>query len=124
MWKGFWGDETGSVNSAELVLIMTLMSIGTLVGMKSFRDSAVTEFADLAQALANVDQTYSYSAIMVTLPGGGTVQTVAFGFDDTPDFCDTPGVTQHEQTDPGSKCINVAQPASSSVGGGETGGPT
>ena len=61
-------DETGSVNSAELVMIITLLAIGLLVGMKAFRDSAVTEFADMGQALANLNQTYSLGAITVTLP--------------------------------------------------------
>ncbi|MCL4201539.1 MAG: hypothetical protein KJ000_03540 [Pirellulaceae bacterium] len=118
--KNLWRDESASVNSAELVLIMTLLSIGSLVGMKSMRDSVVTEFADMAQAIANLDQTYSYSAITVVWDGG-TLTTAGSFFLDAPDFCDTPGTVQHEQTEPGSKCINVAQPASSSTAGGETG---
>ena len=120
LWKRLWRDESASVNSAELVLIMTLLSIGSLVGMKSMRDSVVTEFADMAQAIANLDQTYSYSPITIAF-NGGTLTTTGSFFLDSPDFCDTPGEVQHTQTEPGSKCINVAQPVSSSASGGETG---
>jgi hypothetical protein len=119
MWYSFWRDDSGSVNSAELILIMTLLTIGSLVGTKSLRDSTVTEFADLAQALANVDQTYTYSALTVITPDG-TAVTTPFGFEDSADFCDTELVS-HQQSAPGSKCIFVAQPPSSSAAGGETG---
>jgi Flp pilus assembly pilin Flp len=96
--KNLWRDDCGSVGSAEIMLIMTLVCIGMIVGMKSLRDAAVTEMADMAQALANLNQSYSFSA--------GAVST----FDDTPDFCD--GTTDVDVGTPGSKCVNVCVAAS------------
>ena len=103
MFGRLWNDEHGVVGSAEMVLIMTIMTIGVVVGMKSFRDAAVTEFADLAQALANLDQSYSFSALEVSF-GGTTLTTAASWFNDQPDFCDTVGV---ESPTAAERCINV-----------------
>ena len=98
-------DEAGSVNSAELVMIITLLAIGLIVGMKSFRDSAVTEFADLAQGLSNLNQSYSISAITVNLGAAGTITTASSFFTDAPDFCDTSNDSDAGAS--GSKCVNV-----------------
>ena len=121
-WRRLARDEAGSVNSAELVMIITLLAIGLIVGMKSFRDSAVTEFADLAQAFANLNQTYSISAVTVDLGTGGTITTASSSFTDAPDFCDQ---TTDVDTDPlgadTSKCVTVCSDASSTADDGETG---
>jgi len=98
-------DENGGVNSAELVMIVTLLAIGLIVGMKSFRDSAVTEFADMAQAFSNLNQSYSISAITVDMGAAGTITTAASIFTDAPDFCDTSADT--DMGTAGSKCVNV-----------------
>ncbi|MCA9176759.1 MAG: hypothetical protein KDB14_19860 [Planctomycetales bacterium] len=90
-----WHDELGAVGSAELMLIMTLACIGMLVGIKSLRDSTVTEFADMAQALSNLDQSYSF------LSNGNVSSTFA----DAPDFCDE--VADADVGSDGSKCVNV-----------------
>jgi len=113
--KQLWRDETGSVNSAELVLIITLMTIGVLVGMKSFRDATVTEFADLAQAVANLEQSYSISAITVTLPSGAELTTASSFFIDSPDFCDTSADVDVGTS--GSVCVNVCAPAQPEIAG-------
>ena len=105
MLKQLAPDETGSVNSAELVMNITPLVIGLIVGMKSFRDSAVTEFADMAQAFANLNQSYFISAVMADLGDGGMLTTAASFFTDTPDFCDTS--TDEDTGTAGSKCVNV-----------------
>jgi hypothetical protein len=64
------------------VLLTTLLIIGIVVGAKSYRDSLVTEWADYAQALANVDQSYN-------VPDGATTGS---GFLDQRDFGDEPPV--------------------------------
>lgn len=92
-----WRDERGAVNAAEIVLIMTILCIGMFVGIKSFRDAAITEFADMAQALANLDQSFSFS---LGLPSG-----TSSSFVDGPDFCD--GTTDQDLGTSGSKCVNV-----------------
>jgi hypothetical protein len=83
-WRRLAVDERGSVLSAEVVLLTTLLAIGVIVGAKSFRDSAVTEFADFAQAIANLDQSYNVPNVDL----GGGVFDVGSGFQDLRDFCD------------------------------------
>jgi Flp pilus assembly pilin Flp len=114
MVQNLWRDEQGAVGSAELLLIMTIMVIGVVVGMKSFRDAAVTEFADLAQALANLDQSYSYGALTVVI-GDTTVTTAPAFFADEADFCDSASDTDTSMA--GSKCIDVGVPAVTESGG-------
>lgn len=81
-FRRLWLDSRGSAVSAELVLIVTLLMIGLIVGAKSVRDAIVTEFADFAQAIANLDQSYN---VPDSSPGAGD----GSGFIDSKDFCDT-----------------------------------
>ena len=48
-----WKEDAGAVVSAEIMLVGTILVIGVIVGLKSVRDSVVTELADVAQAIAN-----------------------------------------------------------------------
>ena len=79
MLKHLWKDNLASVMTAEVVMLTTLLAIGIIVGAKSFRDSAVTEWADWAQAISSLNQSYSISSNVT--PNGE--------FIDTLDFCDT-----------------------------------
>jgi len=83
MLRRLWKEEAGAIVSAEIMLIASILVIGVIVGLKSVRDSVVTELADVAQALANVDQSYSYSAT-----SGHHAFTAGGFFSDLPDFCD------------------------------------
>ncbi|MCA9155215.1 MAG: hypothetical protein KDA38_10535 [Planctomycetales bacterium] len=74
-----WHDQTGSVISCEVILLTTVLVIGIIVGAKSFRDAAVTEWADYAQAIGQMDQSY---VITGGTTGDGTL------FIDMMDFCD------------------------------------
>ena len=47
-----WNEEVGAIVSAEIMLVATILVIGMIVGLKSVRDSVVTELADVAQAFA------------------------------------------------------------------------
>lgn len=94
-----WGEDTGAIVSAEIVLIMTILVIGVIVGLKSVRDSVVSELADVAQAIANLDQSYSYSGVV-----GHAAFTNGAQFIDRPDFCDQGNDNHNAQM---SKCVNV-----------------
>ena len=97
----FWNESDGAIVSAEIMLVASILVIGVIVGLKSVRDSVVTELADVAQALANIDQSYSYSAIL-----GHASESDGASFEDLLDFCDqTTGSNDRAQT---SKCVNVA----------------
>ena len=102
-----WKEEAGAIVSAEVMLVMTILVIGMIVGLKSVRDSVVTELADVAQALANVSQSYSYSAVSGhhAYTGGGV-------FTDGRDFCDTNTANDDSGN---SKCVLIC--TGSTVGG-------
>jgi hypothetical protein len=95
-----WTEETGAIISAEIMLVATILVLGVIVGLKSVRDSVVTELADVAQAIANVNQSYCYSGVT-----GHAAQTGGGEYRDQADFCDNAnswgGGSQ-------SKCVNVA----------------
>ena len=99
MFMRLWKEEVGAIVSAEIMLVATILVIGVIVGLKSVRDSVVTELADVAQAIANVNQSYSYSGT-----SGHHAFTAGAAFTDMADFCDSGAAT----TDAGnSKCVVI-----------------
>lgn len=58
-----WADDTATIASAELVLIISIVGIGMIVGLSTYRDQLVFEYADLGSALANFNQSYSFAAV-------------------------------------------------------------
>jgi Flp pilus assembly pilin Flp len=99
-----WKEEAGAIVSAEIVLIMTILVIGMIVGLKSVRDAVVSELADVAQAIANLDQSYSFSSVVghAAFTGGGQ-------FIDILDFCDGGNAT--DLSGQNSKCVTVCNTA-------------
>jgi len=110
IFNRLWTEQDGAIISAEMMLILSLLVIGMIVGLSALRDSIVTELADVAQALANFDQSYSYSGVSGhhAFSGGGE-------FSDSFDFCDRKGADDRGN----SKCVQIC---SSHFGGGESGG--
>lgn len=96
-----WTEDCGAIVSAEIMLIGTILVLGVIVGLKSVRDSVVTELADVAQAIANVNQSYSFSGVTghSAFSGGGN-------FGDSMDFCDSNSYPYDGAQE--SKCVNVA----------------
>lgn len=90
--RKLWSCEQGSVGSAELMFLVTILAIGIVVAAKSLRDTAVTELADFAQAIANLDQSYNVPDLV--LDDNGTPDPSddlvrrGSGFFDRRDFCD------------------------------------
>jgi hypothetical protein len=95
-----WKEETGAIVSAEIMLVATILVIGVVVGLKSVRDSVVTELADVAQALANVNQSCSYSAT-----AGHHAFTAGAAFTDMADFCDSAATCTDDSGN--SKCVTI-----------------
>jgi Flp pilus assembly pilin Flp len=79
-----WRDEAGFVVSTELILIATIVVIGLITGLTTVRDAVVHELADVADAVSEVDQSYSWGAITAHC-----ASTAGSEFVDLPDFCDT-----------------------------------
>ena len=84
--RKLWNDEAGFIVSAELVLIATIMVIGLIVGLATVRDQVIQELADVAAAISDINQSYSWSAVT-----GHTSSVAGTLFDDTIDFCDIDG---------------------------------
>ena len=82
--KRFWIDDDGAVVSAELVLIASILVLGMVVGLATLREHVVQELGDFAAALAQVQQTYSFSGIT-----GHNSRVAGTDFVDQPDECQT-----------------------------------
>ncbi len=54
-----WGDDRGEINAMAMVLLTTILALGAIVGLASFRDQLVQELGDVAVALENVNQSYT-----------------------------------------------------------------
>jgi Flp pilus assembly pilin Flp len=108
MMAGFWKDEVGVVISAELVLILTLLVIGMIVGLTSLRDGVIEELADVGGAIGSQNQSFVFSSVFAHPSStGGSV------FTDQLDFGDngaSPGAIN-------SRCVVIG--AASPISGGE-----
>ena len=83
MLKQFMVDEAGFVVSSELVLIATMLVLGLLVGLNTLRNSITGELNDVADAIGNINQDYSYAGIT-----GHSASVAGTIFDDVEDFCE------------------------------------
>jgi hypothetical protein len=96
-----WTEDAGVLIAAEIVLIASILVIGVIVGLAAVRDSIVTELADVAQAIANLNQSFSFSGTAghhAFSAGGGS------SFHDNADFCDR----RDRDDDRGnSKCVTI-----------------
>jgi hypothetical protein len=102
-----WTEDAGAILSAEVMLVASILVIGVIAGLTSLRDSVTTELADLAQALGNINQSYSYSGTQGhhTFNGGGQ-------FVDNYDFCDVASLTTFQS----SKCVTICSVGVAPVG--------
>jgi hypothetical protein len=89
MLKTLWNDEAGFIISAELVLVATLLVIGLIVGLSEVQHAVVTELNDVADAIGELNQSYSFSGFH-KIDFGGRVHAVTYGsdFEDQRDDCD------------------------------------
>lgn len=105
--RKLWSDDAAFVVSADLILISTILVIGVLVGLVTLRDQVVQELGDLATAVGNLNQSYSFAAHTVTLTvneGDPDEETFTFtvagsSFADMTDLGET-GTDEGANTDP------------------------
>lgn len=110
--RKIWNDEGGFVVSADLILISTILVIGVLVGLVTLRDQVVQEFGDLATAVGNLNQSYSFSGASITF-AGETFTVAGSSFADKTDLGET-GEDEGSNTDPPNAApagINLSVPA-------------
>lgn len=77
-------DEAGWIGTIEFVLMTTLLALGLIVGLATYRNALLQEYGDLSGALLHLDQSFSINGEGYTdsvpgyasLPGGGIDVTV------------------------------------------------
>jgi len=87
----FWHDLRGDASAASLMIMVTVVALGAIVGLTTFRDQLVQEFGDLATAIDSVDQSFS----------AGSLGSYA-----------DPGPTFTDPVDAEPACLSVTEPAS------------
>lgn len=84
-------DEAGAVVSAELVLVLTILVIGVIVGLSEVAVAVNTELNDISNAIGALDQSYFVTGFKGAGAGGqGKQKSGVAGsrFSDAHDDCD------------------------------------
>jgi len=89
MVRQLLNDEAGFIISAELVLVATLLVIGLIVGLSEVQHAVVSELNDVADAVGELNQAYSFSGFS-KCDQGNVIHAVTYGsdFEDQRDDCD------------------------------------
>ena len=93
-FRRIWRDEAGFVTTIDLLLLTTIVVLGTIVGLVVFRNQVVQEFVDMAMALGHLNQSYEYSGDNDGGPGDPPD-----GAPDDPNLCFVGGSTYEDLTD-------------------------
>ena len=91
MLRTLLNDEAGFIVSAELVLVATILVIGMIVGLSEIQHAVVQELNDVADAIGEVNQSYSYTGFSAAKSDqGDTLKSFTRGsaFIDQGDDCD------------------------------------
>lgn len=103
MLTRLWADDAGFIISTELMTTATLLVIGLLVGQATLRDAVLSELGDLAQAINDTNQSYSYTSVT-----GHSSSVAGASFADLNDFCDDNNdATQGQQGTGDGACISL-----------------
>lgn len=105
MVSKLWMDEAGFIVSSELVLLATIVVIGLIAGLATVRDQVVTELGDVADAVSEIDQSYSFAGVT-----GNSSSTAGSSFNDEFDFCEDAVLGADQNGDAGTQCIVVGAP--------------
>lgn len=112
-WLKLLADERGFVVSSEMVLMATILIIGLITGLVTVRDQVIIELADVADAVSELNQSYSFAAISVV--GVGSVAGSVFN--DLRDFCDAAaGVGSQGNAAASGTCLVIEGLAASNEG--------
>lgn len=89
MLRKLFNDECGAVISAELVLVLTILVIGVIVGLSEVAVAVNTELNDISNAIGALDQSYFFTGFK----GQGIADkqknaTAGSRYDDVRDDCD------------------------------------
>lgn len=87
MLKNLWNDECGAVISAELVLVLTILVIGVIVGLSEVAVAVNTELNDVSNAIGALQQSYFYTGFRANDTKNKSFVSGS-RFDDFHDDCD------------------------------------
>lgn len=90
MLRKLWNDECGAVISAELVLVLTILVIGVIVGLSEVAVAVNTELNDISNAIGSLDQSFAFTGFKADGGAGLKLKSVVNGsrFTDAHDDCD------------------------------------
>ncbi len=83
-----WNDDAGFVVSAELILISTICVLGLIVGLSEVQHSVVSELNDVADAIGELNQGFSFTGFSKKSHGKTAAVTYGSDFEDQRDDCD------------------------------------
>jgi hypothetical protein len=78
-----WSEDAGFIISTEAIIILTMLICAAVVGWQAVRIAVLTELADIAEAIAALDQSYSFAGFT-----GHAATCSGSIFTDERDFCD------------------------------------
>ena len=110
--RRLWKDESGAILSAELVVLMTTLVIGIIVGAVAIQNAVVEEMGDVSSAIGSLNQSYSYGGKRLMRRGAPeTSCAIAYGsiWNDGPDTTDDPDST--DKFNNVVTCVDNADPA-------------
>lgn len=89
--RKLWADEVGVIISAELILVLTVVVIGVIVGLSEVAVAVNTELNDISNAIGALDQSYYFTGF-TSISGYKTKSSVAgSSYRDKVDDCDLNG---------------------------------
>ena len=90
MLRKLWNDECGAVISAELVLVLTILVIGVIVGLSEVAVAVNTELNDISNAIGSLDQSFAFTGFRADGGIGNKSKSAVAGsrFTDAHDDCD------------------------------------
>ena len=98
-------DDAGFIVSSELILLATIVVIGLITGLTTVRDQVITELGDVADAISEIDQTYSFAGVTAH-----SASTAGSAFNDEFDFCELEALGADQQGAAGTQCIVIGAP--------------
>lgn len=84
LFLALWRDDEGFVTSVELVFIASIVAIGMIVGLSTYRDGLIDELADNARAVGQINQSYSIQVLSSNPPNTPNSQTTIAGVPNGP----------------------------------------
>ena len=105
--QALWQDQHGFLVSSELVFVATLLVIGMVTGLTTIRDQVLGELGDLADAVSEVNQSFSISGVTAH-----AASTAGVAFIDEADFCEVDGSVSDQLINNLPQCLNIIAGAS------------